>query len=129
MELFPVQVFSLACQRVVRERVGEEMDVLPRYSASENVAVLLLLFPEEFQGVGTELQGTAQVWKEPVFKRWLTLSPAKHTQELSLQAGVKVPSPALARKRNTDARLFVTSNTAKTKPPNKESSDKSFSPL
>lgn len=35
------------------------MNVFPRYSASENVAMLLLLFSEEFKGVGTKLQGTA----------------------------------------------------------------------
>jgi len=59
------------------------MNVFPCYLASENVAVLLLLFSEEFKGVGTELQGTAQVWKEPVFKWWLTLSPTKHKQKLN----------------------------------------------
>lgn len=54
------------------------MNVFPCYMASEDVAMLLLLFFEEFKGVGTKLQGTAQVWKEPVFKGWLTLPPTKH---------------------------------------------------
>lgn len=56
------------------------MDVFPCYLASENVAMLLLLFSEEFKGIGTKLQGTAQVWKEPIFKWWLTLSPTKDKQ-------------------------------------------------
>lgn len=58
------------------------MNIFPCYLASENVAMLLLFFPEEFEGVGTKLQGTAQVWKEPIFKWWLSLAPTKQKAEL-----------------------------------------------
>lgn len=69
------------------------MNVFPRYSASENVAMLLLLFFEEFEVVGTELQGTTQVWKEPVFKWWLSFLPTKHKQKLSLEVRIKISPP------------------------------------
>lgn len=107
MELFPVQVSSLAYQCMVGKRVSEEMNVFPCYSASENVAMLLLLFSEEFKGVGTELQGTAQVWEEPIFKGWLTSSPTKHKQKRNLEVCIKVSPPGLPGKLNDDARIFV----------------------
>lgn len=95
MELFPVQVFSLAHQCMVGKRVSEEMNVFPCYMASEDVAMLFLLFFEELKGVGTKLQGTAQVWKEPIFKWWLTLSPTKHKQKLNLKLCIKMSSQGL----------------------------------
>lgn len=75
--------------------------------ASEDVAMLLLLFFEEFKGVGTKLQGTAQVWKEPIFKWWLTLLPTKHKQKLSFKLHINNSSPGLSGMKNTDVRLCV----------------------
>lgn len=85
--------------------------------ASEDVAMLLLLFFEEFKGVGTKLQGTAQVWKEPIFKWWLTLLPTKHKQKLSFKLHINNSSPGLSGMKNTDVRLCVMKKQMKKKNP------------
>ena len=51
---------------MVREGVTQEVDVLARDLAGENVAVLLLAAAEELKRVGPELQSTAQVRDEAI---------------------------------------------------------------
>ena len=83
MELPPVQVSPLADDGVVREGVTQEVDVLPCDPAGEDVSVLLLSAAEELQGVGSELQRTAQVGDQPVLhRRFSRLSggQGKHSQ-------------------------------------------------
>lgn len=62
---------------MVREGVTQEVDVLACDLAGENVTVLLLATTEELEGVGPELQSTAEVRDESVFHRRLSKLPAK----------------------------------------------------
>lgn len=77
VELPPVQVSPLSYHRMIREGVTQEVDVLPCDLAGENVAVLLLSATEELEGVGSELQSTAQVRDEAVLHHGLTGIPKR----------------------------------------------------
>ena len=84
MELPPVQVSPLADDGVVRERITQEVDVLPCDPAGEDVAVLLLSAAQELQGVGPKLQGTAQVGDEPILHWRFSRLPGSQVTELEL---------------------------------------------
>lgn len=72
MELLPVQMPALADDGMVGERVAQEVKVFSSDLASEDVAIFLLSAPEKLQGVGSKLDGTAEVWDQTIFHWWFT---------------------------------------------------------
>lgn len=72
MELLPVQMPALADDGMVGERVAQEVKVFSSDLASEDVAIFLLSAPEKLQGVGSKLEGTAEVRDQTILHRRLT---------------------------------------------------------
>lgn len=62
----------LADDGVVGERVAQEMKVLASDLASEDVPIFILSAPEKLQGVGSKLEGTAEVRDQTILHRRLT---------------------------------------------------------
>lgn len=75
MEFPPVQVSPLSNDRVVREGVTQEVDVLPCDLAGEDVAILLLSSVKELEWVGPELQSTTQIGDEAILNYRLARLP------------------------------------------------------